>query len=202
MNKTISLIPSILGSLLLIALLSFSFGCSSISEDAVEINESENIFAELINQLENMNWQSNNPNARSSQAIPTFKVTITTLQKMNVVQPAVQDQATVLIATDEAYSKLGITPDNVEEHLELLGLIVFNQTMSGQTIKGRNLAGNSFNNLLSAVSPIPSYLSFEQREDGIYVEDYFNNTAKIIRTDWGALKSTSHFIDNVLVPQF
>jgi len=196
MNKTISLIPRILGSLFLIAMLSFLFGCSSISEDAVEIIESKSVFAELIDQLENMHWQSNDANARSSQAIPTFRVTITTLQKMNVVQPAVQDQATVLIATDEAYGKLGITPENVEEYLPLLGAIVFNQTISGQTIKGRNLAGNSFSNMLQ----LP--LNFGENNGKIGVSDAFGNHANIIRTDWGALKSTSHFIDNVLVPQF
>jgi len=105
-------------------------------------------------------------------------------------------RATVLIATDEAFSKIGITPDNVEENLPFLGAVIFNQTMSSQTIKGKDLAGNSFTNFIGAI------LTFEEKEGGIYVNDTFSNTAKIIRTDWGALKSTSHFIDNVLLPIF
>jgi len=194
MKKTFYSIHKLFGSFLLIALLSVSFGCSTLSEEAEEINESENFYSDLINSLENMQWEINNPNARSNQAIPSFRVTITTLQKLKVVQPAVQDRATVLIATDEAFSKIGITPDNVEENLPLLGAVIFNQTMSGQTIKGKDLAGNSFTNFIGTT------LTFKQNEGGICVTDSFGNTAKIIRTDWGALKSTSHFIDGVLIP--
>jgi len=202
MNRTTTGFSKKMGSLLLIMIISFSFGCSSISEEADLINETENVYSELISKLETMQWETAAPNARSNQAMPTFKVTITTLQKLMVVQSAVQDKATVLIATDEAYGKLGITPENVEEYLEMLGPIIFNQTISNQTIKGKDLAGNTFSNLLSVIIQFPTTLSFEKSEEGLYVNDSFGNSAKIIRTDWGALKSTSHFIDNVLVPKF
>jgi outer membrane protein assembly factor BamD (BamD/ComL family) len=202
MNRTTTGFSKKMGSLLLIMIISFSFGCSSISEEADQINETENVYSELITKLETMQWDTAAPNARSNQAMPTFKVTITTLQKLMVVQSAVQDKATVLIATDEAYAKLGITPENVEEYLEMLGPIIFNQTISNQTIKGKDLAGNTFSNLLSVIIQFPTTLSFVKSEEGLYVNDSFGNSAKIIRTDWGALKSTSHFIDNVLVPKF
>lgn len=193
MNKKLPLFPKLL---MLLAFLMVSFGCSSLAEDAEEINESENFYTELIAQLENMQWETNIPNARNSQAIPTFRVTITTLQKMNVVQLAVIDQATVLIATDEAYNKIGITPDNVGENLQFLGAIVFNQTMSDQTIKGSSLTGKSYTNMMG----LP--LTFSEENGKISVSDAFGNQANVIRTDWSALKSTSHFIDNVLVPMF
>jgi len=194
MYKTFSKIPKLFGSFLLIALLPFSFGCSSIAEDAEVIIENENFYSDLITSLENMQWESNTPNARRGKAVPTFRVTITTLQKLNVVQPAVQDRATVLIATDEAFLKMGITPENVEDNLPLLGAIVFYQTISGQTIKGSNLAGNTFTNMAGAS------LSFSAENGVLSVSDEFDNHANIIRTDWGALNSTSHFIDTVLVP--
>jgi len=202
MNTTTTGFPKSIGSLLLLILFSFSFACTSITEEADQINETENVYSELITKLETMQWDTATPNARSNQAMPTFKVTITTLQKLKVVQPAVQDKATVLIATDEAYAKLGITPENVEEYLEMLFPIIFNQTISNQTIKGKDLAGNTFSNLFSIILEMPVSLSFQKSEDGLYVNDSFGNTAKIIRTDWGALKSTSHFIDHVLVPKF
>ncbi|HSJ68112.1 MAG TPA: fasciclin domain-containing protein, partial [Anditalea sp.] len=136
------------------------------------------------------------PNARSSQAIPTFRVTISALQKLSVIQPAVLDQATVLIATDEAYSQRGITVENVEEHLYTLRAVIFNQTISGKTIKGGNLVGKSYTNMMG----LP--LTFSAENGKIRVSDEFGNKANVIRTDWGALKSTSHFIDTVLVAKF
>ncbi|HSJ66123.1 MAG TPA: hypothetical protein VK921_00510, partial [Anditalea sp.] len=105
MNKIISKSQNLLWSIILIASLTFLMGCSSLVEEAEAINESQNFYTELSVQLENMQWESNAPNARSSQAIPTFRVTISALQKLSVIQPAVLDQATVLIATDEAYSQ-------------------------------------------------------------------------------------------------
>lgn len=185
-----------LAALLFTTLLVVNFGCNPIAEEADMILESKNIYAELAAELENMQWEANDPSARNSKAIPSFYVTTIALQKLNFILPAVKDRATVLLATDEAYKAIDITPDNVTEKLELMVLIIANQVMSDQTYKGNELAGQTFTNMLGAP------LSFSMNDGLLHVQDGFGNKANIIRTDWRAFNSTSHFIDTVLLPKF
>jgi len=182
-----------MGSLLSIAIIAFSFACTSLVEEAEDINEKQNFYASLIYQLENMEWETNSPNARSNNSMPSFLVTIRALQSFDLILPAVKDRATVLIATDEAYAKLGIFPGNVSDRPDLIG-IIGNQVIPARTIKASALPGNTFENVIG----LP--LTFSNHDSKIIVTDNFGNQANIIRTDWKALNSTTHFIDHVLAP--
>jgi len=185
-----------MGSLLLIAVLTLSMGCSSMSEDADVMEGTNEFYSNLISGLENLDWAgSSSENARSTNKIPSFLVTIRAIQAFDVMLPAVKDRATVLIATDEAYAKLGIYPHNVGEFPFMMGIIA-NQVVTGQTILGKALAGNTYFNMLEQP------LTFSEENGVISVLDVFGNHANIIRTDWKALNSTNHFIDSVLLPSF
>lgn len=194
MKKTRTFTRRSIGSLLLASIVATLISCSSISEDMNATPETSDVYADLISRLDTYEWESDQAiNARSSNAMPAFKTTMAILKAYSLHLSAVKDRATVFVPTDAAYAAIGINSKNVLD-FPFLPAVVANQVISSTTVKGEDLVGTPLVNLLNAP------LTVVEENGGLVVYDVFGNSAKIIRTDFNGLNSTTHFIDAVLVP--
>ncbi|MBA3901623.1 MAG: fasciclin domain-containing protein, partial [Bacteroidetes bacterium] len=152
------------------------------------------VFSDLISKLDKYTGEADAyPNAKSINAVPSFKTTVAALRAFGLTLDAVKDRATVFVPTDEAYAEYGINSKNVSQFPMVMGAIA-NQVISNRSVKGIDLVGADLMNVLK----VP--LTVTEKAGQLYVSDVFGNEAKIIRTDFNALNSTTHFIDKVLFP--
>ncbi|SNS14908.1 Fasciclin domain-containing protein [Belliella buryatensis] len=196
-------------ALVFAAVIAVTFSCTSVEEQPT-LDENALFKKAFLEELENLQFPTD-PNARAGNAMPSLQVTLAALRATDNWVPAVKDRATVFIATDEAYKSLEITPRNVNQNLDLVMAAIGNQVISGKKFSGNQLLeiqGEA--NLLSMI-PInpedlnPIYLDtklfvLEGGEGKYILKDSFGQTANIIRTDFKATKSVTHFIDKVLFP--
>jgi uncharacterized surface protein with fasciclin (FAS1) repeats len=181
-------------SFLLATMVAFQFSCSSIPDEAPILQENTDVFSDLISKLDNYTHEADAYlNAKSINAVPSFKTTVAALRAFGLTLDAVKDRATVFVPTDEAYAALGINSKNVGQFPFVMGAIA-NQVISSTTIKGKDLVDADLVNVLE----LP--LTVTEVAGQLYVSDVFGNVAKIIRTDFNALNSTTHFIDKVMLP--
>lgn len=183
-----------------------SFSCTSIEEQPT-LDENAMFKKAFLEELENL-YSPTNPNARNGNALPSVQVTLAVLRATDNWVPAVKDRATVFMATDEAYEKeLNITTKNLSEgnNLNIVMAAIANQVISGDKFSGDQLTDIYKKvNLLSFPLLNGEFTSLTVTngpKDQLILTDSFGQTANIIRTDFKATNSVTHFIDKVLIPQ-
>lgn len=181
-------------------LMAASFSCTSIEEQPT-LDENAMFKKAFLEELENL-YSPTNPNARNGNALPSVQVTLAALRMTDSWVPAVKDRATVFMATDEAYAVLGITPRNVGEFIDPVMAAIANQVISAEKFSGDRLEEiDGEANLLSVLAGVPTFLTVTKGpKDQLILNDSFGQTANIIRTDFKATNSVTHFIDKVLFP--
>ena len=188
-------------ALVFAAVIAVTFSCTSVEEQPT-LDENALFKKAFLEELENLQFPTD-PNARASNAMPSVQVTLAALRATDNWVPAVKDRATVFMATDEAYATMGITPRNVNQYLDLVMAAIGNQVISGKKFSGNELLDiKDEANLLSFLSGAPTSLTVKDENGQLVLHDVFGQSANIIRTDFKATNSVTHFIDKVLAPQF